>query len=349
MPPALSRQSLLLVYLLALALLWGNAYLLLVNHPAAYTLDEQSYLHMAQGNFQVPLTHRYRVVVPLLASSLAHGAQGLAHLISPADKPPFGFSFFLVNTLLLAGAGLLAFRSAVAAGAATGPALLGMAALLTCGAATYVTGLLLVDSALVLVVALLYYALHARAAPALLTALVLGPVLKESFLLFLPLVLLYGGFVRWWPRLLALAGGLLLVAAVHWAVDTLVAPASSTDSLRNALAHSRSLVSNLGWLFSPRGLVICAGVYGLFNVVVLAGCWGGRATIRQWLQPLRPGPTLLLLLAVLAHMLLSGEMSRMLLLAGPAVAVAVALILDRHPLFAPLRQLVSSAAQPETE
>ncbi|UOQ73531.1 hypothetical protein [Hymenobacter cellulosilyticus] len=52
---------------------------------------------------------------------------------------------------------------------------------------------------------------------------------------------------------------------------------------------------------------------------------------------------------MLAHMLLSGEMSRMLLLAGPAVAVAVALILDRHPLFTPLRQLLGLVAKPELD
>ncbi|TGE20580.1 hypothetical protein E5K00_21535 [Hymenobacter aquaticus] len=349
MPPAFPRQSLLLVFLLALALLWSNAYFVLVNHPAAYTIDEQSYLQMAQGRFDVPVTHRYRVVVPLLAGGLAHGTQGLANLISPSDQPPLGFSFFLVNTLLLAGAGLLAFRSAVVAGAAPGAALLGMAALVTCGSATYVSGRLLVDSALVLMVALLYYSVQARSAPALLTAVVLGPVLKESFLLFLPLVVLYGGYARWWHRLLASAGGLLLLLAVHWSIDTHVAAAASAGSIANALAHSRSIVSNLGWLFSLRGLVICAGVYGLFNAVLLAGCWGGSATIGQWLRPLRPGPTLLLLTAVLAHMLLSGEMSRMLLLAGPAVAVAVALILDRHPLFAPLRHLLGTTAKSPVE
>ncbi|UOQ73532.1 hypothetical protein [Hymenobacter cellulosilyticus] len=270
MPLVRFRQSLLLVYLLALALLWGNAYLLLVNHPPAYTVDEQSYLRMAQGNFLVPVTHRYRVVVPLLASGLAHGTRGLANLISPANKPPFGFSFFLVNALLLAGAGLLAFRSAVAAGAATVPALLGMAALLTCGAATYVTGLVLVDSALVLVVALLYYALHTRSAVALLLAAALGPVVKESFLLFLPLLVLYGGFVPWWRRLLAVLCGLLLLAAVHWAVDAQITGASSSGgSLTNALSHSRSIVSNLGWLFSPRGLVICAG----YTACLMWYCW----------------------------------------------------------------------------
>ncbi|UOQ54300.1 hypothetical protein [Hymenobacter cellulosivorans] len=348
MPRALSRQSLLLVYLLALALLWGNAYFLLVNHPAAYTVDEQHYQRMAQGDFKVPVPHRYRVVVPLLAGGLAHGARGVANLISPADKPPFGFSFFLVNTLLLAGAGLVAFRTARAAGAAAGPALLGMAALLTCGAATSVTGLLLADSAVVLAVALLYYAIHARSAPALLTVLVLGPVLDEFFLLFLPLAVLYGGFVRWRPRLLALAGGLLLLVAVHWAVEANEAPTTLGNSISPTLDYSRSLVSNLNWRLLLRGLGAWAGVYGLFNLILLTGFWGGTASIGQWLRPLRPGPTLLLLLAVLALLLLSGETNR-LVLAGPAVVVAVALVLDRHPLFGPLRQSVSSAAKPETE
>ncbi|PJJ48501.1 hypothetical protein [Hymenobacter chitinivorans] len=341
MPPALSRQSLLLVYLLALALLWSNAYFLLVNHPAAHTPAELSYLRMAQGDFEVPAPLRYQVVVPLLARGLAYGARGLANLISPADKPPFGFSFFLVNTLLLAGAGLLTFRSAVATGAAPSSALLGTAALLTCGTATYVAGRLVVDSALVLVVALLYYAILARSGPALLTAVVLGPLLTESFLLFLPVVLFCGGFARWGLRLLALAAGLLLLVAGHWAVDTLLAPTPAAGSNPTVLAYSHLLAGNWG------GLLAGAGAFFPFNLVLLAGGWGGLAAMRQWLAPLRPVPTLLLLLAVLGQVLLGGETNW--LLAGPVVGVAVALILDRHPLFAPWRRVAGLAPLPETE
>ncbi|GAA3935474.1 hypothetical protein [Hymenobacter algoricola] len=332
-----SRQSSLLVFLLALALLWGNAYLLLANHPGSYTVDEQSYLRMAGADFQVPVTHRYRVLVPLAAGMLARGLQG----ISFSARPPLGSSFFLVNGLLLALAGLYLFRLARAHGAAAGPALLGMAAVLTSGAATYVTGLVLVDSAVVLAVVLLYYALHLRSGPLLLALTLLGPVLKESFVLFWPLVLLYGGFVPWWQRLLALLGAAGLVLGLHAVIDALVPP-PGVGSLDNALEHGRNVVSNLRWLLTPRGLFICSGVYGLFNLVLLAGFWGGRRGWGQWLPQLPLGPAGLTLAVVLAHMLLSGEMSRMLLLAAPVVATAVALIIDRHPLFAPLRRLLTA-------
>ncbi|GAA4017163.1 hypothetical protein GCM10022408_33420 [Hymenobacter fastidiosus] len=333
----------MLVYLLALALLWSNAYFVLVNH-AAYTVDERSYLQMAEGNFAVPVTHRYRVVVPVVAGSLARGLAVVTALISPTGNRPFGLSFFLVNGLVLALAGLFLFRTARAHGAAAGPALVGMAAVMTSGAASYVTGLVLVDSVVVLAVVLLYYALRIRLGWLLLAVLVVGPVLKESFGLFLPLAL-YGRFVPWWQRLLALAGAAGLVVALHAVVDAQVPPAA-VGSVANALEHGRNIISNLHWLLSPRGLFICSSVFGLFNLLILAGFWGGRTAIRQWLPQLRPGPALLVLAAVLAHMLLSGEMSRMLLLAAPVVAVAVALILDRHPLFAPLRRLLTAGEKP---
>jgi len=338
-----SHQSSLLIYLLALALLWSNAYLLLANHPPTYTGDESSYLRMAAGHFDVPVTHRYRVVVPLAAGALAHAL----HAVTPpsfADKLPLGISFFLVNGLLLALAGLGLFRTARAHGAAPGPALVGMAAVMTSGAATYVTGLALVDSAVVLAVVGLYYALQIRSGPLLLATALLGPLLKESFVLFLPLVLVYGGFVPLWQRLLALLGAAVLVLGVHALVDAQV-PAAAVDSLANALEHGQNVGSNLRWLLSARGLFICSGVFGLFNLVLLAGLWGGRAAIRRWLPLLPAGPVVLLLAAVLAHMLLSGEMSRMLLLAAPVVATAVALVLDRHPLFAGLRPALGPATE----
>ncbi|RYU80069.1 hypothetical protein [Hymenobacter persicinus] len=341
-------RPLFLVYLLALALLWSNAYLLLANHPDNYIGDEHSYLRMAEGNFDVPVTHRYRVVVPLLAGGVARGLYGITQFISASGRPPFGVSFFLINGLLLAGAGLYLFRTARAHGAAVGPALIGMGAVMTSGAATYVTGLALVDSAVVLAVVVLYYALTVRSQPLLLAVVLLGPLLKESFALFLPLVLLFGGFVPLWQRLLVVLGAAGLVLGVHALVDA-YAPPPAVDSLINALDHTQNIVSNLRWLLAPRGLFICSGVYGLFNLVLLAGLWGGRTAIRQWLPRLAWKLAAGWLAVVLAHMLLSGEMSRMLLLAAPVVSTAVALILDRHPLFGGLRELLAGTAAPEKQ
>jgi hypothetical protein len=143
-------------------------------------------------------------------------------------------------------------------------------------------------------------------------------------------------------------GAVGLVLALHAVMNALVPPPAA-GSLANALAHGQNTLSNLRWLFSPRGLFICSGVYGLFNLVLLAGFGGGRNAIRQWLPLLPGGPALLGLLVVLAHMLLSGEMSRMLLLAAPVVGPAVALILDRHPCFAGLRQALGLAPASDVE
>ncbi|UOQ54933.1 hypothetical protein [Hymenobacter cellulosivorans] len=328
------------VYLVALALLWGNSYRMLVNHSASYTIDEHSYLQMAQGNFDVNVTHRYRVLLPLAAGSITRILAGPTDLTTNGAGPsPLKASFFVINTLVLAAAGLYLFRLARAHGAAAGPALIGMAAVITCGAAAYVTGFVLVDSAVVLMVVLLYYALTVRSGPLLLAVTVLAPVLKESFILFLPLVLLYGGFVPLWQRLLALLGAAALVAGLHAVVDAL-APPTALGSVVNALKHGNNMLSNLRWLFSARGLFICSGVYGLFNLVLLAGFWGGKQARQQWLAQLRLPLAGFVLAIVLVHMLLSGEMSRMLLLAAPVVSTAVALIIDRHPLFTELRRLL---------
>ncbi|PJJ58759.1 hypothetical protein [Hymenobacter chitinivorans] len=326
------------VYLFAVALLWGNSCVVLANHSGRYTIDEQSYLQMAQGNFDVNVTHRYRIIVPLVAGAIARIGAGPARAVLGTDESVLSGSFFLVNTLLLAGAGLYLYRLARAHGAAAGSSLIGMAAVLTCGAAAYVTGFVLVDSAVVLMVVLLYYALTVRSAPLLLAVILLAPALKESLVLFLPVVVLYGGFVPLWQRLVTMLCAAALVAGLHAVVDAL-APPAALGSVVNALRHGYNMLSNLRWLLSARGLFICSGVYGLFNLVVLAGFWGGKSAIEQWLPRLRGSLVLCVLAIVVVHMLLSGEMSRMLLLAAPVVSTAVALIVDRHPLFTALRRL----------
>ena len=77
-------------------------------------------------------------------------------------------------------------------------------------------------------------------------------------------------------------------------------------------------------------------IFGFFTLVLLVGLRGGRTAIGAWVRPLGRA-SLCLILVVIIHMLLSGELARMGYLAAPVFAVAFSLILTRHPAFGWLR------------
>ncbi|QIX61395.1 hypothetical protein HER32_09475 [Hymenobacter sp. BT18] len=326
-----ARHEAPVIFLLALAMLTSTGYVLLVNHDAHFAPDELSYLQLAQGEFtNVPAIHRYRVVMPCLARLVAEAAVALPRLLGSARPLPLGASFYLVNSAALAGAATLSYLASRALGARPLPSVLGLAAVLTSGMASYLTGLALVDSGFIAIISLLWFACSTRTRWPLLLALALGPVLKETFVFFLPMALLYGRFAPFWQRLAAASGGLALCWAVRVLVEHLTPGASATVPLATlAVEHLAASQANVSALFSGAGLVALASVFGLWNGVVLLG-FRSRAGVRSW-GPLLPSGTGLFLLAVCLHLILSGDAARMLYLTFPVFASTVSLVLNSQP------------------
>ena len=77
-------------------------------------------------------------------------------------------------------------------------------------------------------------------------------------------------------------------------------------------------------------------IFGFFSLALLAGL-RNRAARQSWLPAVGWSGAWLLLIVV-AHMLLSGDLGRMGYLAAPVFAVAFSLIISRDSLFSWLRQ-----------
>src|SRR5574339_1167742 len=91
-----TQREYIWVFLFSLALVFGNAYLILVNHDANFSSDEASYLTLAGGNWDVNITHRYRVIIPMLARGLAECMRQVSVLAGNENAIlPLGFSFFM--------------------------------------------------------------------------------------------------------------------------------------------------------------------------------------------------------------------------------------------------------------
>jgi hypothetical protein len=325
-----SYQEKLAVWLLALALVFGSGYLILVNHDAGFASDEHSYLAMARGDLNVPVTHRYRVLLPLLAQGIALMLQMLLALVNGAayGHLPLGTAFFLVNSFLMASSGLVLYQTARFAGASRPAGLIAMAGILTSAYATYITGLALTDSFYFFTLAFLFYAVLSAQRRLLLLALLLGPLAKESFWMFLPFILLASRFMPW-PRLLA---QLALAAGIFWglhaAVDYWAGPASG-DRLENIGRHVVNVKEHFFKIASFRGLQGLGSTYGIFYLLLPVAWW--QTQVRVTWFGFKAVACLVFLLVVVGHLLLSGEAGRMWFFSAPVFAVLFAKCIDLLP------------------
>lgn len=325
----------LLPWLLAVGALVNLAYPMYVHFDFSHSPDTRSYLRMAAGRFDsVRVTHRYRVLVPTAAAVVAAPiakVYGRVWPQRPAGQWPLRFAFYVVNCLLLAAAGACWFNAARLTGASSEAAALAMLAVLTSRWAEYAAGLPLTDSLYLLVFGLAYYAIRRGRAGqwALLTALLLGPLAKESFVFLLPWMLWFGRNTSAWPKqLLALACGIAALLAVHHFIDSsLGAPA--TQSVANALEHVGNLIYSARRAASAKGIGELLSIFGLFTLIVPIAFWLEKSRTKSsspafyttlgWAE-------IGLFLVVLVHMLLSGDLGRMGYLAAPAFCAALALV-----------------------
>ena len=335
----------LLPWLLAVAALANLAYPMYAHYDFSHSLDTRSYLRMASGRFDsVNVTRRYRVLVPAAAAAVAAPIAGAYARIwpqRPAGQWPLRFAFYLVNCLLLGAAGACWFNAARQAGAAPTAAALAVLAVLSSRWAEYAAGLPLTDSLYLLVFGLGYYA--ARRGPgggwAVAVALLLGPLAKESFLFLVPWLLWFGRPALSAPRqLVALAGGLALLFVVHQLIDSrLGAPAS--QSIGNALSHLENLGYSLHRAASAKGIGELLSIFGLFTFIpLLALLFQHRPLAGPGIFSKLGSAEIALLIVVIAHMLLSGDLGRMGYLAAPAFCTLLALV------FTHWRQLLQPAA-----
>ncbi|MBC6612565.1 hypothetical protein H8B15_16705 [Hymenobacter sp. BT507] len=324
----------LLVYIVAVGLLAGGAYTMYRHYDFSHSLDTRSYLRVAQGKFRgTSITRRYRVVVPWAAAAVAWPIKKVYTRVwpqRPQSEWPLRLAFYIVNTLVLAGAGLLMFRTCLLYGASPPAALLALAAVLCSRWAVYLAGLPMVDSLYVLVVALAFYAARSGSRAALVCCLLLGPLAKESFVFLVPWLLVFGQTAGRWPLQLMLltAAGALTYTIRYWIDAQAGTPPAA--SVQNAFHHFENLRYSLQRLFSVGGAGDLFSVLGFFWLLFLLGLCDA-ALWRRWIAPLGwAGGTFLLL--VLVHMLLSGELGRMAYLGTPVLAVGLALVLTHHPL-----------------
>jgi Serpentine type 7TM GPCR chemoreceptor Sri len=189
------RGRLLLVFFIALTVLVSGAYSVYRHYDYSYSADADSYVRMAQGDFyHTSITHRYRWIEPVTVGLVAKPMGAAMNVVWKGrgdSEMAIRFIFFGLNVVLMAIFGVFLYKIAVSECVKTPFAMLSMIFLLTTRWGIDNAGLPLVEALYLLVIAAFARALQTNNWRLLAFAILIGPMAKESFVFYLPLLALF--------------------------------------------------------------------------------------------------------------------------------------------------------------
>lgn len=302
---------------------------------------------IAKGDFKdQSITRRYRVPVPFIAAVVAYPISKIYMHLWPQRSDsdwPLRLAFLIVNYIITALAAVVIFHVCRRYGASSVSSLIAMIAVMASSWTNYTVGDPMTDSLYLLVISLVIYGIKAKDRRALIFCIFVGPFAKESFVFIAPIIFFWGYIPKWKQVILFALSGAVVFGA-RWLIDQ-QAGATYSASFLNAFDHTDNFSYTIHRIFAMRGLGEMFTVMGTFTFIILAGFVGGKAERRKWL-PAIDWPCITLILALIIHAILSGEVSRMLYFGAPVWALMMALVLDRHKWFAGYRRLLGIGSSP---
>lgn len=316
LPPAntSTTKSYLLVWLLCLALLVGSSYNTYLAYQRFYNPDTETYLNIARLNFKgQSLIRRYRIIIPV-AAAIASKPISLFYSKLFQDKRqgadwPLLTGFFIVNCLVMATAGLFIYLICIHFKLSQLATLIGLMAFTVGGRwQSFITGHPNTDSLCILVTAMLVYALLKQRSWLLVTAIIIGPFSKESFIFFVPMIVFFAkGNVRWKAVAALVVAYTIHIAFRYWADAQDVT--NMQASVQADLAHVDNILISLKKMVSVKGWGELFTVYGLFTFIYIAAFW--YKSIRVFMAQHLTLFNISFIIIMLVHALLSSEISRM--------------------------------------
>jgi hypothetical protein len=341
MPRKSAFKTHFLIFLFALSIIIGPGYNMYLHYDFSHTIDTKTYLAVAKGNFKdQSVTRRYRVIVPFAAAVVAWPISKIYTRLWPQrgdNDWPLRLAFFIVNSIITAIAAVFIFYICKLYGASAISAFLAMIAIMAGRWTNYTVGLPMTDSLYLLIIALTIYGIKARNKWALIFVIFIGPFAKESFIFLAPIVFFWGCIPKWKQLVYFIVSGAIVFGA-RYLIDKQAGTAGAA-SIGNAFDHVDNITEAAIRIFAIRGLGELFTVMGTFTFMILAGFTGGKTERKKWL-PVIDWPCMALVLALIVHAALSGEVARMLFFGAPVWALMLALILDRHKLFSGYRKLI---------
>ena len=312
------------MFILFLGIIFPSAYNTCRHFDFLHSVDTKSYVKMAQGDYNVMVTHKYRFIIPSLSLLTTKIIQNLSpNGLNRADINlwQIQLSFLIWNTVFLAMASLVLFKWLALFNLSFLSYLIGVLMFATSRWVNYSAGLPMIDSLYYFVVFLFLYGIQSNQLYMIIIALIIGPIAKESFLILIPLLI----FSKHWKILiLSTIASLAIFYSVRIFVDYLY-PLSPTDGLENALNHAQTIFFSIKRICSYKGILELVLVFGWFNIILLTFM---LFKFKSSIQILKSIPLISYLFCsmVLAHMLLSGDTDRMFTLSAPFFTLILAKI-----------------------
>lgn len=240
--------------------------------PQGYS-DTVSYVKMWNGDFSVPIIHRYRPLVPLAARAI----HSVSSQLFRSERRAVLMSFYMVNFAFMWAAGILLFYVLRRLQFQPMAGLLGVA--LFCGSqvTSYIVGLPLVDAPYIWAIAVVGLCYQMRAVRALALVVPLLLLTKETAVPFVFLPLVQKEF-RTPIYILSLTVGTGLIMGMHWFVDlrwpldNVAAEGGASyvgrvvDCLMRIGVHSMAL-------FSMRSVAVVLEAFSFLTFLAIFGGW----------------------------------------------------------------------------
>ncbi len=318
----------MLIFFFCFAAIAGPALSTLFSYDISQFHDCESYLGLANWNFDQSPVRRYRILEPFAARAL-NAALGniFAHLAPTYFKGDFSlpFSFFLINMMLTSWYGVLIYRFCKAYGLGTVPVLLGLVVFITGRYTIYMAAFPMVDALYCVAVMLALTGVKEKNSTMQLAAIFLGPFAKEAFIFVAPVILLCSHIPR--SRLLVyfiLSG--IVVFVYRYVYDLLAGP-GRVNGLVADLYHFNNFGGKLIGIFKP---------YNLYKIISNIGLWLFLPFITAWvttaykarLKAVMDKVVLVFLAGVLVQMILSDTVERMFYQAMPVLVLIAAVSFD---------------------
>ncbi len=309
-----------LIYTFFAAFLIGSSYNTYVHYNFEHTtIDCRAYINVANGDFKsATVTHRYRVIVPILAKAVSFPISLVYKKLWPhrADKDwPLKLAFMIINVSIMSLAMLLLYQWLQRFNINNYIALITCVALFSGRWYNYMAALPLTDSLYLLIVILTCFAITSKNWKITLLCIFIGPWAKESFLFLAPLLFFFGAH-KWRQIPFWLASG-ALVFGFRYIIDLSI-HYSALGSIQEYGGHFNDIVYTFKKLASVRGLGELFSVLGIFTFAII---WAiSKIEIRKSI----PNALLWLLLIFFFHAFLSGEAARMFSFAAPLWAFLLA-------------------------
>jgi hypothetical protein len=311
-----------------LAVILGPAIATLFAFDVSRFPDSKTYLQLANLNLDQYELRGYRVIIPFAAGGLNYLFGGLFAKLAPAyftGNFSLPFSFFLINTCLVAWFGLLVYRFNRAYNVSRMSALIGCLAVLTCRYTAYAAALPLVDSLFYVVLMLVLVGIKEKNTGMLVWAIFIGPFAKESFIFMIPLIFFFSHIDKKKQLLYFLLAGVLVLALRY--LYSLHTGKPALESLTTDVYQVKNLVRIFPKVFS---------FYGLNKILMNVTLWLFVPLLLLIAKPeafrsvFRCLGTYIVwyLLIVFVQILLSGSIERMFYLAMPVVCVVVAISVE---------------------